>query len=108
MKLTGKCLKDFENWASKRKEFQRQFLELHLIVSNHLVIFNNLPDSMKYGVYVDFFDSVSINLDTILGEVILYSYLKDDLKTNYAELKRSKIRIKRLKKANNKYNCIKI
>ena len=52
MKLTGKCKEDFENW------YRKQTPEMGYWYS--ILNFNNLPFSMKYGVYVDFFDSVGL------------------------------------------------
>ena len=51
MKLTGKCKEDFEKWVYIKYELNN-ILELRK--------FNDYPESMQYGVYVDFFDSVGI------------------------------------------------
>jgi len=68
MKLTGKCKKDFEKWlrgnlkpnALYTLDMKTQILSLTDFDFHH---FNQLSDSMKYGVYVDFFDSVGMCLD---------------------------------------------
>tara|TARA_R110000803_G_scaffold76454_2_gene141093 strand:+ start:1136 stop:1474 length:339 start_codon:yes stop_codon:yes gene_type:complete len=51
MKLTGKCKEEFEKWYKNTN-----------IWVNHLDTqeFLSLPQSLQYGVYVDFFDSVGI------------------------------------------------
>ena len=53
MKLTDKCKKDFEKWLLNEWMFkdERRY---------NPDIFNQLPFSMQYGVYVDFFDSVGM------------------------------------------------
>ena len=53
MKLTGKCKEDFEKWYSI--EFEKR----NLPYSQGFDISDN---SIKYGVYVDFFDSVGVNI----------------------------------------------
>ena len=56
MKLTGKCKEDFEKWFR-----EQQVLKLDSSYTE--VVFILLSDSMKYGVYVDWFDSVGINVN---------------------------------------------
>jgi len=51
MKLTGKCKEDFN-----------KYLVININNNKYPYSFYELPDPMKYGVYVDFFDSVSMNL----------------------------------------------
>ena len=55
MELTGKCKIKFRNYLEK------QTIE-NKLVSYGYDIFYQLPQSMQYGVYVDFFDSVSLNI----------------------------------------------
>ena len=50
MKLTGKCEYDFNEWIIDNCDVK--FLEK----------FYYLPLSMQFGVYVDFFDSVGLNI----------------------------------------------
>ena len=59
--LTDKCKDDFEKWydSNEANESARNTL---------LSEFNNLPFSMRYGVYVDFFDSVGIIIQMDYGE----------------------------------------
>ncbi len=54
MELTGKCKEEFEKW----------FKEEHVkwMSSTHY-FYNALSSSMQYGVYVDFFDSVGIDIE---------------------------------------------
>lgn len=49
MKLTGKCKDEFEKWYLKtyRDKLQKNIVEYY-------GYFLTLPNSMKYGVYVDF------------------------------------------------------
>jgi hypothetical protein len=53
MKLTGKCKEDFEKW----------YFDNDKNVYIDLKSFYSLDESMQYGVYVDFFDSVGIDID---------------------------------------------
>ena len=55
MQLSGQCKENFEQWFRPN---------LPLI---DIGIFNDktTPDSMKFGVYVDFFDSVGIEMELI-------------------------------------------
>ena len=57
MKLTGKCKEEFEKWFVKdididEDEFFNNDTMLYLFYAER--------ESMQYGVYVDFFDSVDI------------------------------------------------
>jgi hypothetical protein len=52
MKLTGKCKKEFEKW------FRRINIKNNWLLNS----FYKLPQSMQYGVFVDFFDSVGIHI----------------------------------------------
>jgi hypothetical protein len=61
MKLTGKCREDFEKWFRPNVPF------VDINVFNH----RSTPESMQYGVYVDFFDSVEINID------VCHNYILD-------------------------------
>jgi hypothetical protein len=66
MELTGKCKVDFKKWFNANKISD-------LIIGNvsHYYgeedvyfydVFDYLPPSAKYGVYVDFFDSVGVEI----------------------------------------------
>jgi hypothetical protein len=52
MKLTGKCKDDFEKW------FRPNVPLIDINIFNH----RTTPFSMQYGVYVDFFDRVRIQV----------------------------------------------
>lgn len=56
MILTGKCLEDFRIW------YKNNFLkELPIrLMFPYSIFYNYILQSMQYGVYVDFFDSVGI------------------------------------------------
>ena len=58
MKLTGKCKEDFEKWIKADILSEHRYSEL---ITNG---FSQFPESMQYGVYVDFFDSVGIRIST--------------------------------------------
>jgi hypothetical protein len=57
MKLTGKCKEDFEKWFLTTPDSVK-YNPLHFF-------YEDLSEAMKYGVYVDFFDSVEIYIDII-------------------------------------------
>ena len=60
MKLTGKCKADFEKWYLKNNTHSRW------------VNFEICGDSMQYGVYVDYFDSVDIRAEiTVHPEITM-------------------------------------
>lgn len=63
MKLTGKCKEDFEKWYIEN--YPLKGLDNEYIRQSHIDWFNSniLFQSMKYGVYVDFFDSVGVKVD---------------------------------------------
>ena len=95
MKLTGKCKVDFKKWLSYD-------------VFNGLQI--RLTDSMKYGVYVDFFDSVGvyIQIETRLfdNEHPVYIYYKRNYTRVGRYKKRPEARIAAIEQANEIYNKI--
>lgn len=53
--LTGKCKTDFKKWFNKNNH------PFDIIIDD----FYRLPFSMQYGVYIDFFDSVLISIDSM-------------------------------------------
>ena len=55
MTVNGKAKVDFEKWYGVNVEFVGEVL--------YLEEFYILPGSMKYGVYVDWFDSVGIHIE---------------------------------------------
>jgi hypothetical protein len=63
MKLTGKCKEDFEKWFEPPLA---EWITDPWAIANYgsmVARFYTLKDSMQYGVYEDFFDSVGIILD---------------------------------------------
>ena len=64
MNLTGKCKIDFEKWLNSKEEFIKihDLLNIEIDLRN-IYIFDKLNNSMKYGVYLDFFDSVGMMIE---------------------------------------------
>jgi hypothetical protein len=64
MKLTGKCKQDFQNWYFNQEIFDDYYItyvpKKGMLDEFKCIDFKELPNSMQYGVYVDFFDSVGI------------------------------------------------
>ena len=62
MELTGKCKEEFEGYLNKlrKHETERKFADIDMIIESQGYDFDDLPDSMKYGVLVDYFDSVDL------------------------------------------------
>ena len=66
MKLTGKCLEDFEKWFKKFDGIELFDLSVDIQYGAYISVedvWDNLPDSFKYGVYVDFALSKNYVLD---------------------------------------------
>ena len=108
MKLTGKCKEDFEKWFYINdgiKQSMAQFSDLTLYA------FLQLPQSMQYGVYVDFFDSVDIYitdayLDNLFKNRYYYEVAALDGETIIEARSevRIEVRIEAIKQANKIYN----
>lgn len=64
--------KDFEEWLIKQDYIIKQFYEPKLVHEGFGFVFRNLPESMQYGVYVDFLEQ---NDCEILNS--FYGYLKN-------------------------------
>jgi hypothetical protein len=96
MKLTGKCKEDFEKWfAIKSREDQYWYAAYNK--------FDLLPDSMQYGVCVDFFDSVGIKTTTSTTAWVVVA--KGKRKGEYGNCNsRPEARDAAIKKANELYN----
>lgn len=62
MKLTGKAKEDFEKWL---KENHSNIGFTGIVATN----FKKLPNSCKYGVFVDWFDSVDLFFTDLAYEV---------------------------------------
>jgi hypothetical protein len=71
MELTGKCKEIFENWYLKdAPQDDNYYLDFRLRS------FYSKEKSMKYGVYVDFFDSVGSHV-SVSGLVLSKTYICD-------------------------------
>ena len=100
MELTGKCKEDFENWILNDDDSEEYRFGQNLSTN-----FEVLPSSFKYGVYVDFFDSVGFN---IVIEQLYYQSWYNYRITNLVLLQfkgtklscRPKTRISAIEKAN--------
>jgi len=111
MKLTGKCKDDFEKWVEKQK-----FSILHDVGERQMNIvplgdmFEQLHDSMQYGVMVDFFDSVGIEIEITRDidwedKVILgWVYYIENYENNKWYDSRQEAREQAITKANEIYN----
>ena len=81
MKLTGKCKEDFNKWIQNEFEPNEQGITVNASYEGDMEVyasenFNILPQSMQYGVYVDFFDSVVIYIeDTVADYTTPKTYL---------------------------------
>jgi hypothetical protein len=103
MKLTGKCKEDFEKWLEEKYEDIKVSMSHQLMFSPYHH-FHLLPQSMQYGVYVDFFDSV--------GGVLIHSIKPlrsgewECLVNGRAVIgeTRQEARVKAIEKANEIYN----
>tara|TARA_R110000782_G_scaffold44876_1_gene100086 strand:+ start:459 stop:788 length:330 start_codon:yes stop_codon:yes gene_type:complete len=62
MELTGKCKEEFEKWYFKDFEYYpEEITDFDRKIT--LSIFYTEKDSMKYGVLVDYFDSVGVDIE---------------------------------------------
>jgi len=101
--LKGQAKKDFEKWV-RQAELITDFTFLPWIKDKNLGIqFYSLPFSMQYGVLVDWFDSVGIEI-SILGNIqhSFEVFVNFDYKT-YAH-NRTQARQKAIEQANKIYN----
>jgi hypothetical protein len=81
MKLTGKAKIDFERWILIGQNLY-DFLYLgNCMECSGYVEFDTLPEPMKFGVYVDFADSVEIFTD---------DFYRTSRKTNSRDIARTK------------------
>lgn len=86
--LTGKCKEEFEKWYVPNRYVYT------------LVQFYNLPKSMQWGVYQDYFDSVGINVG-VNNDIRHFDWWVDSSK-NYSgkDKTRQEARYKAIEKAN--------
>lgn len=108
MDLTGKCKIDFEKWFNDKYLLFTTRVEQKMF---KLIEFYDSPQSMQYGVYVDFFASVDLHIyvypyfdfDRNLlfkNNILLYKDIdeQNSYSTNYLA------QIKVIKRANEIYN----
>ena len=97
MKLTDKCKVDFEKW----------YEPIGNINAIRCYTFYELPNSMQYGVYVDYFDSVDIDTEivkTLMGK--FYILINDDRLNDDKFESRPEARTQVIEKANEIYNTL--
>ena len=71
MELTGKAKEQFEEWF----EGEYPFIELDSSEEyEDLTYWDNFSDSMKWGVHVDFFDSVGVEIITPKKTALIWSW----------------------------------
>lgn len=107
MELTGKAKEKFEEWLRNLKYENEIYDNLD---ANSNIKWNDFPKSMRYGVYVDFFDSVGIRLYVRnIGHNYWYgiNYPNKENKPDRYEgryIKRPEARTKAIEKANELLN----
>jgi hypothetical protein len=80
MNLTGKCKEEFEDWLGSQTINTGSDIHKWYVT---WVKFHIISDSAKYGVYVDYFDSVGIHIkltpyfDSVTKIVLWFFTLKD-------------------------------
>ena len=108
MELTGKCKEDFEKWYFKYQTKYKMTANKKL----ELDTFNVSKNNMKFGVYVDFFDSKDIVIDLppiqepTMGGTKTHGFkvYMRGFKQSHTILTRLTARIKAVEKANEIYN----
>jgi hypothetical protein len=104
IKLNGKCKEDFEEWLEHpTEELEGRCSWIDTLGTQSTMVniwcveyFNQLPFSMQYGVYIDFFDSVGFIRTLIQSEEFLQI-------VEYGKT-RAEARQKAIEKANEIYN----
>ena len=111
--LTGKCKEDFEKWYPTRQNNSFEHTGMAIVDYFYGECERTTDFSMQYGVYVDFFDSVGINVSLKLCGYLKYDYsIKDSesqilLFTEYDwSQTRPEARQKAILKANEIYNTL--
>ena len=102
--MKGQAKKDFEKWFRK-SELINVFTFLPWIKDKNIGIqFYDLPPSMQYGVIVDWFDSVGIEIEIIKQTKLFFVAinLKSDGITYHKT--RQQARQKAIERANTIYN----
>ena len=108
--LTGKCREDFNNWYRSKyytKSKMQGIKVKHINPITEVKGFELLPISMQYGVYVDFFDSVGLELVCFKYNNEFNSFVNGYEGESYSST-RNEARQKAIEKANEIYNESKI
>ena len=100
MELTGKAKKEFDKWLDS--------VEYHEIglgeeFCDAYDLFNELPFSMQWGVYLDFFDRVNIEIDHLFSNAI-YLFLALNNGEGKVSDYREKAQKEAIEKANELFN----
>ncbi|MBE7671576.1 hypothetical protein F7649_10675 [Tenacibaculum piscium] len=118
MILTGKCKEDFEKWYLQWVFNEKTFLSLNFKSEQILENWNSLHHSEKYGVLVDFFNSVGYHISNISspedvaqgvaeGNIYFFCILtrigKIDFETGFYKYRKESL-IKVVKQSNYFYN----
>lgn len=103
MKLTGKCKVDFKKWLLCSTVYGEHEYHLDEDLLSH---FENLKTSMKYGVYVDFFDSVGIYIIISRDSGWYDVDIAGEWTSTTTQDNRTEARIVAIEKANEIYNKI--
>jgi ABC-type antimicrobial peptide transport system permease subunit len=110
MELTGKAKEDFKKWYNLKnfkilyifnEDGDKDYLNL-----NYEDEFIEMPNSMQYGVYVDFFDSVDIEIRIDKVSIDSFYPTIDDVAYtfSYSLTSRLEARTAAIEKANELYN----
>ena len=113
--LTDKCKIDFEKWFIEEDKDNpiKSWISEDFGLVYLQTPFNKLPDSMKIGVYIDFFDSLGIVIDvgpksyekTRIGDGFDWWISKESGSVNdFTPRTRQEARNEAIIKANNIYN----
>jgi len=107
MKLTGKCKEDFEKWllcGDGKINFEKYYSDRDGS-NDPYTWFMELPKSMQYGVYEDFFDSVDILIEIMPSESKSFYWIINDNQMNSGETDtRPQARLESIKEVNKIYN----
>jgi len=110
MKLTGKAKQDFEKWFEENLYCLRLgSAGVHTIILKD--VFEKLPDALMYGAYVDFFDSVGVDVDImkymndVNGNKCDWQIAVNNSDEFHIQITRHEARTKAIEKANELYNA---
>ena len=104
MTLTGQCSKDFNEWYLSQ-DFSKQG-QYEYGQRKALNMFNAMMLPFRWGVYVDFFDSVGLRIGVSpVFENDFWVYLNDEEINDIDFKTRPEARTAAIKKANEIYNA---